>query len=361
MKDIPAARQEIERIDSEIIRLLSARQECARIIGENKRLAGTNVFVPEREEELLRKLEKLAESLKIPSANVRAIYREIISASVALQMQDLPVAYLGPEGTFTHQAARKNFGGSVNLIPMRTIGEIFEAVERGKAGYGVIPIENSNAGAVTGALDTLAESDLKIIAQIQLSVEQCLISRSPLEKITRVLSKDIGLAQCSQWLMRNLPNADLVPTDSTAAAVTEAARDANTAAIASSVAAEIHGVPVVEKSIQDRTENVTRFLVIGKKANPPCATFEEKTSLVVSIKNEPGSLLGMLKPFSDRGINLVSIESRPSRKRAWEYLFFIDLIGSWDAPNVREAIAELERHCVFVKHLGSYPNLASAS
>ena len=158
MKDIPAARQEIERIDSEIIRLLAARQECARIIGENKRLAGTNVFVPEREEELLRKLEKLAESLKIPSANVRAIYREIISASVALQMQDLPVAYLGPEGTFTHQAARKNFGGSVNLIPMRTIGEIFEAVERGKAGYGVIPIENSNAGAVTGALDTLAES-----------------------------------------------------------------------------------------------------------------------------------------------------------------------------------------------------------
>ena len=357
MKDIPAARQEIERIDSEIIRLLAARQECARVIGENKRLAGTNVFVPEREEELLRKLENLASDLKIPSADIRSIYREIISASVALQMQDLPVAYLGPEGTFTHQAARKNFGGSVKLLPMRTIAEIFDAVERDKAGYGVIPIENSNAGAVAGALDTLAESNLKIIAQIQLSIEQCLISRSPIEKITRVLSKDIGLAQCSQWLMQYLPKADLVPTDSTAAAVTEAAKDETAAAIASSVAAEIHGVPVVEKGIQNRSENFTRFLVVGKKPNPPCSSFEEKTSLVVSIKNEPGSLLGMLEPFSKRGINLVSIESRPSRKRAWEYLFFVDIIGSWNSPNVRDAVAELERHSVFVKHLGSYPNL----
>ncbi|MBQ8445502.1 MAG: chorismate mutase, partial [Opitutales bacterium] len=274
MKDIPAARQEIERIDSEIIRLLAARQECARVIGENKRLAGTNVFVPEREEELLRKLENLASDLKIPSADIRSIYREIISASVALQMQDLPVAYLGPEGTFTHQAARKNFGGSVKLLPMRTIAEIFDAVERDKAGYGVIPIENSNAGAVAGALDTLAESNLKIIAQIQLSIEQCLISHSPIEKITRVLSKDIGLAQCSQWLMQYLPKADLVTTDSTAAAVTEATKDKTAAAIASSVAAEIHDVPVVEKGIQHRSENFTRFLVIGKNPNPPCSSFE---------------------------------------------------------------------------------------
>ena len=357
MKDIPAARQEIERIDSEIVRLLAARQECARIIGENKRIAGTNVFVPEREEELLRKLEKLASVLDIPSANIRSIYREIISASVALQMQDLPVAYLGPEGTFTHQAARKNFGGSVKLLPMRTIAEIFESVERGQAGYGVIPIENSNAGAVAGALDTLAESNLKIIAQIQLPIEQCLISRSPLEKIKRVLSKDIGLAQCSQWLMHHLPKADLIPTDSTAAAVTEAAKDETAAAIASSVASEIHGVPVIEKGIQNRSENFTRFLVIGKKANPPCSTFEEKTSLVVFIRNEPGSLLGMLEPFAKRGINLISIESRPSRQRAWEYLFFVDIIGSWDSPIVREAVAELERSSVFVKHLGSYPNI----
>lgn len=358
MKDIPAARQEIERIDSEILRLIAERQECARVIGENKRSAGTNVFVPEREEELLRKLERRAAELNVPAANIRAIFREIISASVALQMQEKTVAYLGPEGTFTHQAARKNFGGSVRLVPMRTIAEIFEAVERDAAGYGVIPVENSSAGAVAGALDTLAESDLKIVAQIQLAVEQCLISRAPLEKIRRVLSKDIGLAQCSQWLMHHLPAADLVPTDSTAAAVAEAAKDECSAAIAGSIAAEIYGVPVLEKGIQDSAENVTRFLVVGKKPNPACTSCEEKTSLVVFIKNEPGSLLGMLEPFSKRGINLTSIDSRPSRRRPWEYLFFVDLIGAWDSPEVRDAIAELERRSVFVKHLGSYPNLA---
>ena len=195
------------------------------------------------------------------------------------------------------------------------------------------------------------------IGNLQLAVEQCLISRAPLEKIERVLSKDLGLAQCSQWLMHHLPNAALIPTDSTAAAVMKAAEDESAAAIASAVAAEIHGVPVVEKGIQNRPENYTRFFVIGKKPNPPCSSCEEKTSLVVSIKNEPGSLLKMLEPFSKRGIDLVSIESRPSRRRAWEYLFFIDLIGSWDAPDLRDAVAELERRSIFVKHLGSYPNL----
>lgn len=357
ISSIPDARKEIERIDTEIIRLLAERQACARIIGESKNEAGTNIFVPEREEVLLRKLEKFASELKIPSANIRSIFREIISASVALQMKDLPVAYLGPAGTFTHQAARKNFGGSVKLVPMRTIAEIFESVERGNAGYGVIPIENSNAGTVTGTLDTLAESNLKIVAQIQLPVEQCLISHAPLEKIQRVLSKDLGLAQCSEWLMHHLPKADLIPTDSTAAAVEAAAKDECAAAIASSVAAELYGVPVIEKSIQNRAENFTRFLVIGKQLNPPCADFEEKTSLVVYIKNERGSLIRMLEPFSKNGIDLVSIESRPSRQRAWEYLFFIDLIGSWDSPAMRAAVAELERDSVFVKHLGSYPNL----
>lgn len=357
MKDISEVRQEIERIDGEIVRLLAARQECARVIGEAKRAAGTNVFVPEREEELLRKLEALAAELKIPSANIRAIYREIISASVALQMHDLPVAYLGPAGTFTQQAARKNFGGSVRLIPMRTIAEIFEAVERGKAGYGVIPVENSNAGSVAGTLDTLAESELKIVAQIRMPIEQCLISRAPLEKISRVLSKDLGLAQCSEWLLHNLPNAELVPTDSTAAAVEEAAKSAGTAAIASAVAAELYGVPVLEKGIQNRAENSTRFLVVGKNGNPPCSSCAEKTSIVVYIKNEPGSLLRILEPFARHGIDLASVESRPSRRRAWEYLFFIDVLGEWNSPEMLAARAELERASIFVKHLGTYPNL----
>ena len=355
MKTIPEARQDIEKIDAQIVRLLGERQACAKIIGENKVRDGKNVFVPEREEELLRKLEKLAAEIPVPQANIRAIYREIISASVALQMQ-LPVAYLGPEGTFTHQAARKNFGGSVELQPKRTLVEIFDAVSRGQCAYGVVPVENTNAGAVTGTLDILAETEMKIIAQIELEIEQCLVCAGPLEKVTRVLSKDIALEQCSEWLTRHLPNADLVPTDSTAAAVEAAAQDSSVAAISSTIAAELRDVPVVERAIQNRGVNMTRFLVVGKKPNPSCTLCEEKTSIVLVVKNEPGSLLRALEPFSKRTLNIMRIESRPVRARAWDYMFFIDFIGSWDAPKVREAIAELEKIAVSVKHLGSYPN-----
>ena len=355
MKTIPEARQDIEKIDAQIVRLLGERQACAKIIGENKVRDGKNVFVPEREEELLRKLEKLAAEIPVPQANIRAIYREIISASVALQMQ-LPVAYLGPEGTFTHQAARKNFGGSVELQPKRTLVEIFDAVSRGQCAYGVVPVENTNAGAVTGTLDILAETELKIIAQIELEIEQCLVCAGPLDKVTRVLSKDIALEQCSEWLTRHLPNADLVPTDSTAAAVEAAAQDPSVAAISSTIAAELRDVPVVERAIQNRGVNMTRFLVVGKKPNPSCTLCEEKTSIVLVVKNEPGSLLRALEPFSKRTLNIMRIESRPVRARAWDYMFFIDFIGSWDAPKVREAIAELEKIAVSVKHLGSYPN-----
>lgn len=355
MKTIPEARQDIEKIDAQIVRLLGERQACAKLIGENKMRDGKNVFVPEREEELLRKLEKLAAEIPVPQANIRAIYREIISASVALQMQ-LPVAYLGPEGTFTHQAARRNFGGSVELQPKRTLVEIFDAVSRGQCAYGVVPVENTNAGAVTGTLDMLAETELKIIAQIELEIEQCLVCAGPLDKVTRVLSKDIALEQCSEWLTRHLPNADLVPTDSTAAAVEAAAQDPSVAAISSTIAAELRDVPVVERAIQNRGVNMTRFLVVGKKANPSCTLCEEKTSIVLVVKNEPGSLLRALEPFSKRTLNIMRIESRPVRARAWEYMFFIDFIGSWDDPKVCEAIAELEKIAVSVKHLGSYPN-----
>lgn len=355
MKSISEARQDIEKIDAQIVRLIGERQACAKIIGANKALEGKNVFVPEREEELLQKLEKIAAELAVPQANIRAIYREIISASVALQMQ-LPVAYLGPEGTFTHQAARKNFGGSVELQPKRTLAEIFESVDRGQCAYGVVPVENTNAGAVTGTLDMLAETNLKIIAQVQLEIEQCLVCAGTLDKVTRVLSKDIALEQCSEWLTHNLPKADLVPTDSTAAAVETAAKDPTVAAISSTIAAELRGVPVLERAIQNRGVNMTRFLVVGKKPNPSCTHCEEKTSIVIVVKNEPGTLLRALEPFSKRTLNIMRIESRPVRARAWEYMFFIDFIGSWEDEKVRAAIAELEKIAVSVKHLGSYPN-----
>ncbi len=355
MKSINEAREDIEKIDEQIVQLISKRQECAAVIGENKTREGKNVFVPEREEELLRKLEKVAADLKIQNANIRAIYREIISASVALQMKK-PVAFLGPEGTFTHQAARKSFGGSVELVAKRTLAEIFSDVEKGNAAYGIVPVENSNAGAVSGTLDMLAERDLTIISQIELPIEQCLISAGTLNSITKVLSKDIALEQCSEWLMHNLPKADLVPADSTAAAVEAASKDEKTAAIASSVAAEIRNLPIIERGIQNRGTNITRFLVVGKYPNPPCKICDEKSSIVVFVKNEPGALLRVLSPFANRGINISRIESRPSRSHAWEYLFFIDFLGAWKNENVAAAIDEVQKIAVSVKHLGSYPN-----
>ncbi len=356
MKSINEARQDIEKLDEQIVKLLAERQRCAETIGANKAAEGKNVFVPEREEELLRKLEKLAAELKIPHANIRAIFREIISASVALQIQR-PVAYLGPAGTFTHQAARKSFGGSVELLPKRTLAEIFDDVEHERAAYGIVPVENSTAGAVVGTLDMLAETNLFIVSQIEIPIEQCLISSGSLDTIKRVLSKDIALEQCSEWLMHNLPQADLVTADSTAAAVETAAHDKKSAAIASAVAAELHGLPIVERGIQNSGVNITRFLVVGKYPNPPCSTCEEKTSIVIFVKNETGALLRALAPFSERGISITRIESRPSRSRAWEYLFFIDFIGAWVDENVRAAIADLNKIAVSVKHLGSYPNI----
>jgi chorismate mutase/prephenate dehydratase len=352
---IDAYRQDIDRIDRDIIRLLQSRQELVAKIGDEKRASGFGCYAPDREEELLRKLETQA-SEALPRTALRAIYREIISLSVRTQMQR-PVAYLGPEGTYTQQAAQKNFGSSVPLLPLRTIADVFAAVEHGDAGYGVIPIENSTEGAVVHSLDMLAESDLKIIAQIYLDIEHCLIGRGPLEKIRRVASKDIALAQCRGWLQRNLPDAELVPVESTAAAVLRASEEPETAAVAAAVAAAVYEVPVLAHGIQDKQDNVTRFLVIGVSANRHGTSLEEKTSLVLSLKHKPGALQEALRPFSEHGLNMTRIESRPNRRKVWEYLFFIDIIGHWEDERMQSAVGELRRCCDFVKWLGSYPNV----
>lgn len=356
MKTIPETRKEIESIDAQIITLLARRQECARIIGENKRSAGTNVFVPDREEELFRKLEKQAAELEIPCLNVRALYREIISASVALQMQK-PVAYLGPAGTFTHQAAKKVFGNAVAFSAMHTAGEVLGAVRSGKVAYAVLPIENSSAGTVAEVLDLLAETDLKIIAQTQMQIEQCLIGRGRLEDVKVVSSRDVAISQCTEWLRNNLPAADLVNTTSTAAAVKKAAADESVAAIGPALAAEINGVPVIERGIQNLAENTTRFVVIAAGENAPCEKCVEKTTLSLLVKNETGTLLRALKPFEKHGINMCGLTSRPVAGRKWEYRFFIDLDGSWSDENFQAAVKELLPDVVSLKCLGSYPTV----
>ncbi|MCR5183563.1 MAG: prephenate dehydratase [Opitutales bacterium] len=356
MKTIEETRKEIEAIDSQIVTLLAQRQACAKVIGENKMQAGTNVFVPDREEQLLKKLEAQAAALKIPCMNIRAVYREIISASVALQMQKT-VAYLGPAGTFTHQAALKIFGSSVDLSAMHTVGEALSALQAGKVAYAVLPIENSSAGTVAEVLDLLAETDLQIVAQTQMKIEQCLICRGRLEDIHAVYSKDVAISQCTEWLRHNLPRAELFNTPSTAVAVKYAMENPNAAAIASRVAAEINGVPVLEYGIQNLEENVTRFIVVATQKNRPCENCSEKTTLSVLVKNEVGTLLHILQPFEKNGINVEGLTSRPVPGRKWEYRFFLDFFAAWDDERFQKALKELEPDVVSIKCLGSYPTV----
>ncbi len=346
-------RAQIDLIDKDVLRLLNERVRLAAQIGHVKRSEGAEIYVAKREEEVL---ERLARHNGGPLSEkaIRAIYREIMSAAIALEKTTV-IAFLGPEATFTHQAAMKKFGAMLNYLPLATIADVFGSVERGDADYGVIPIENSTEGAVFHSLDMLVECDLKIVAQVYLEIAHHLISRSPVEAITRVYSKDQALGQCRRWLHRNLPAATCHDVDSTARAV-EIARDQDgAAAIASSLAAELYGVPVAAANIHDKADNTTRFLVIGRKPSGALGGGRDKSSYVFSLNDKPGALLTALEPFSSRGINLTKIESRPSRRRAWDYYFFADIVGHHDEPEIRAAIGELEARCPFVKWLGSYP------
>ncbi|MGF1483716.1 MAG: prephenate dehydratase [Opitutales bacterium] len=358
MSDLNSLRAQIDAIDSELVAKLQERIRLAAEVGRVKRSQGSAIFAPGREEQVFARIQKAAgpDSLLSPKAQ-RAIWREIISAMIALEAE-ITIAYLGPEGTFTEQAAHKHFGSSLMYEPMRTIADVFMAVERGEADYGVVPIENSTEGAVIHALDMLAGTELKIVAESYLPIEHCLLSRSPLEAITVVHSKDQALGQCRDWLRRHLPEAQLIDCESTARAVQIAKEREGVAAIAGALASERYAVPLVRKAIQDRSDNVTRFFVIGAgQGGKPLGQDRDKTSILIALKDEVGALEKAVSAFSQRAINLCKIESRPNRQRAWEYHFFIDIEGHWEDPPVKEAIAELEKICVLVKWLGSFPKM----
>ena len=268
----------------------------------------------------------------------RGVARDLSRGDVGRHRARKPlrIAYLGPEATNTHQAAIKKFGASVEYHGMATIADIFTAVEKGEADYGVIPIENSTEGSVRDALDQFVDSDLKVVAQIYLEITHALISRSPLEKIEKVYSKDQALAQCRMWLQRYLPHAQIIDSASTSSAVQIAKKTPGVAAVASPIAAEYYGVPVVATNIQDKPDNTTRFFVVGKQASGSAGGGRDMTSFLISLGDNaaahPGALLKMLLPLAKRGINLSKIESRPSKKRPWDYFFFIDVTGHYDDP-----------------------------
>ncbi len=355
--DLTPIREKIDGIDRQIVELLNQRLTLAAEIGKLKRGSGGQIYVAEREDAVFRKAAELNRG-PIKDDALRAIYREIMSAAIALE-QPLLIAYLGPEATNSHQAALKKFGASVNYQAFATFADIFTAVEKGEADYGIIPIENSTEGSVRDALDQFVTSELKIVAQLYLEISYTLISRSPLEKITKVYSKDQALAQCRMWLQRHLPHAQLVDASSTARAVQIARDEEGAAGVAPELAASVYGVPIVARNIQDKMNNTTRFFVIGRRPSGAVGNGRDMTSLLISLGDEAaahsGALLKMLKPLADRGINLSKIESRPSKRRAWDYYFFLDVAGHYDDPSVKEAVAELKQFCTMVKWLGSYP------
>jgi chorismate mutase/prephenate dehydratase len=355
--DLGPIREQIDTIDRKLVELLNERLTLAAEIGKLKRSAGGQIYVAEREDAVLRKVTTLNRG-PIKDEALRAIYREVMSAAIALE-KALLIAYLGPEASYTHAAALKKFGASVDYHAMATISDIFTAVEKGETDYAVIPIENSTEGSVREALDSFVESEVKIVAQSYLEINHSLISNSPLEQIERVYSKDQALAQCRHWLQRHLPHAQLVDAPSTTRAVQMAKAEPGTAAVAGELAAEHYGMPIVERNIQDKADNNTRFFVIGKKASGAVGNGKDVTSLLVSLGDEAashsGALLKMLMPLAERGINLSKIESRPSKKRPWDYYFFLDVTGHFEDPNMKAALAELKKFCPLVKWLGSYP------
>ena len=355
--DLGPIRQKIDSIDLQLVGLLNERLKLAGEIGKVKRSAGGQIYVAEREDAVLRKVAAQNQG-PIKNEALRAIYREVMSAAIALE-KPLLIAYLGPEASNTHAAALKKFGASVDYHAMPTVSDIFTAVEKGETDYAVIPIENSTEGSVREALDSFVESDLKIVAQIYLEISHALISNSPLEQIERVYSKDQALAQCRHWLQRHLPHAQLVDAPSTSRAVQIAKQEVATAAIAGELAAEHYGVPILERNIQDKADNTTRFFVIGRQPSGAVGGGKDITSLLVSLGDEAashsGALLKMLMPLAERGINLSKVESRPSKKRPWDYYFFLDVTGHYDDAAMKAALSELKKFCPLVKWLGSYP------
>ncbi len=350
-------RKEIDSVDEKILALLSDRAKLAKGISLEKGKQGASVYVPERERIVL---ENIISKNKGPLSNkaLESIYRNIISECRTLEAS-LKIAYLGPATTFTHMAAIKNFGSSCEFISLNSINDVFAEVEKGSADYGVVPIENSTEGTINHTLDTFMDSDLNVVAEIMLEIRHNLLSKHKLSEIKKLCSRPSALAQCRGWISNNLAKAEIIESSSTAKAAELASLYHSSAAIASELAAEEYGLGVVAKNIQDSSHNVTRFLVIGK--TKPKRAAKNKTSIMFSVKNEPGTLFKAIESFSKNDINMTKIESRPARKKAWDVVFFIDFEGYVDDENIQNALEGIKDSCLFVKILGSYPMEVSVS
>lgn len=352
--DLTKLRQEIDSIDADIQQLISERAKIANHVAQTKQASksGGAFYRPEREAQVLRAVKARNQGPLRDETLVR-LFREIMSACLA-QQKPLNIAFLGPQGTFSEMATYRYFGHSVNAMPVTSINSVFAEVEAGIADFGMVPVENSTEGSVNNTLDMFLSSPLKICGELDLPIHHNLMSRSKdINEINTVFSHRQSLAQCRGWLNENIPHAECIAVSSNAEAAKRAQYTDNCAAIAGESAATMYGLKILHKEIEDRTDNSTRFLVIGKQLL--VASGEDKTSLLVAAKNQPGALFHILKPLSECGVSMSRIESRPSKRGKWDYVFFIDVDGHCEGENLAKALRLLKRITTQLKVLGSYP------
>jgi chorismate mutase/prephenate dehydratase len=344
-------RQQIDQLDARIIELLNQRAAVVVQIGHLKQRQNEPIYAPDREKIILEKIHKLNHG-PLPDRTLGAVYRELMSGSFALE-KPLRIAYLGPEGTFSHAAASMKFGSSVDYVPLADIPAVFEEIVRGHADYGLVPVENSIGGGIVDTLDAFLTSSARICAEVLITIHHNLLAKEPWEHVKRIYSKPEVFTQCRQWLSATAKDREIQPSASTSKAAELAATEPAAAAIGSSLAGEIHGLHVLFENIEDHPDNVTRFFVIGRE--PARKTGDDKTAIMFTTAHKPGALAEVLDVFKENGINLTDIEKRPSKKVNWEYYFFIDAQGHFDDPAMQRAVEQAKHHCLQLTVLGSYP------
>lgn len=349
--DLEALRRQIDDVDAKIVALLNERAKIVVEVGNVKRGTNAPIYAPDREKLVLEKVAKLNGG-PLPDRCLRAVYRELMSGSFALE-RPLRIGFLGPEGTFSHQAAVSKFGSSVDYVPMGDINAVFEEVVRGHVDYGLVPVENSLHGGVIDTLDAFLSSSARICAEVLTNIHHNLLAKEPWEKITRICSKPEVFAQCRKWLEAMAKTRDVQAVASTSKAAEMASKEPGTAAISSNIAASLYGLTTLYERIEDNPDNTTRFWVISRETAKK--TGDDKTAILFTTSHKPGALADVLDVFKAAGINLTDIEKRPSRTVNWEYYFFIDTQGHADDDAMKKAIAEAKQHCLQLTVLGSYP------
>ena len=356
LPELQALREQIDQLDSQILKLISARASCAQEVAQVKMSedgADAKFYRPEREAQVLRSVMDANEG-PLSDEEIARLFREVMSACLALE-QPTRVAYLGPEGTFTQQAALKHFGFSSEAQPVSTIDQVFREVEAGAVNYGVVPVENSTEGMVSHTLDTFMNSNLKIVGEVALRIHHNMMisSNTDPDRITRIYSHSQTLAQCRTWLDENYPSAERVAVNSNAEAAKRIKGEWNSAAIAGDIAGQIYDLNVMAEKIEDSPDNTTRFLIVGTENTQPSGN--DKTSIMLRMRNKPGALYELLKPFREHEVDLTRLETRPSKSENWNYVFFLDFKGHTEDEQVVKVFELLAESAVELKVLGSYP------